>query len=363
MRSNALRSGAAHSGFTLVELMVGMTVGLFVALAAISVFVSTRTLQTVSTADTRMNENARLALDILHVDLRNAGFQGCHQRDALPVDNLLTDSSKLFLGSATNLNVSGVYAVHGTGASFTPALNAVLATAVPPPDPNSDVLSIRVPVEPLALGLSTPMTNSTGTPQVGANTPGNVFRTGDVALIANCKAAAIFQVTSANPDVSGLLSHAVGGVFQPGNASADLMNVFRGDSAVYRLQTRHYYVAPSVARPGTNSLWRYTFPSAAPRAQEVVAGIDRMLVSFGLDTGVATDRDLTVNRYVTADALTTLQWESVLAARIQLLSTTVRDGVTLTPQAASFAGSTVVGTDRRKRTEVTEVVTLRSRAP
>lgn len=362
MKANTLRPGAFAHGFTLVELMVGMTVGLFVALAAISVFVSTRTLQTVSTADTRMNENARLALDILHVDLRNAGFQGCHQRDAL-VDNLLTDSSNLFLGSATNPSVSGVYAVRGTGSAFSPALNAVLAAQVPPPDPNSDVLSIRVPVEPLSLGLSTPMTTSVGTPDVGANTPGNTFQSGDVALIANCKAGTIFQVTSAAPAATGLLAHATGGAFDPGNAGADLKNVYRGDSAVYRLQTRHYYVAPSVARPGTNSLWRYTFPSPAPRAQEVVAGIDRMVISFGLDTGVANDRDLTVNRYVTANALTSVQWESVLAARIQLLSTTVRDGVTLTPQAASFAGSTVAATDRRKRSEVTEVVTLRSRAP
>ncbi len=363
MKAPALGSGNEARGFTLVELMIGMTVGLFVALAAISVFVSTRSLQTVSTADTRMNENARLALDILHVDLRNAGFQGCHQHESLPVDNLLTDSNNLFLGSATNLSVSGVYAVHGTGSGFSPALNGVLAALAKPPDPNSDVLSIRVPVEPLSLGLSTPMTTSTGAPQVGVSTPGNVFQSGDVALIANCKAGAIFQITSATPAATGVLTHATGGGFDPGNAGADLKNVYRGDSAVYRLQTRHYYIADSVATPGTKSLWRYTFPSAAPRAQEVVAGIDRMVISFGLDTGTANDRDLTVNRYVTADALTAVQWESVLAARIQLLSTTVRDGVTLTPQAASFAGSTVAATDRRKRSEVTEVVTLRSRAP
>lgn len=346
---------AARGGFTLVELMVGMAVGLFVALAAISVFVSTRTLQTVSTADTRMNENARLALDMLHVDLRSAGFQGCHQPDAQAVVDLLNPSNYLFLSS-----VSGVYGVHGNGTVFVPALNAVLAAAVPAPDPNSDVLSVRVPVEPLSLGLSAPMTASTGTPQVGANTAGNAFQTGDVAMIANCKTAAMFQVTDASPAVSGSLAHAVGGAFDPGNSAADLATVYRGDAAVYKLQTRHYYVAPSVSRPGTKSLWRYTFPSAAPRAQEVVAGIDRMVISYGVEDAVA---PRSVNHYVTADALAPAQWDGVVAARIQLLTATVRDGVALSPQAASFAGSTVVGTDRRKRTQVTEVVTLRSRVP
>ena len=346
-------------GFTLVELMVGLAVGLFVSLAAISVFVSTRSLQTVSSSETRMNENARLALDILHQDLRSAGFQGCHQRTADPVVSLLVSSGGLFLD--TN---SGLGGAHGDGAAFTPALNATLAAVVPAPDPNSDVLTVRVPVEPMSLGLSVPMTSSSGVPQVGANTAGNTFESGDIALVANCKAAVIFQVTEPNPvKVSGALTHAVAGAFSPSNSTDDLGAVFRGDAAVYRLQTRHYYIAPSVSRPGTRSLWRYTFPTpaAGTPAQEIVAGIDRMVISFGLDNGVLAQR--TVNRYLTADAITVAQWDDVVAARVQLLTATVRDGVTLKPQAASFAGTTVTATDRRMRTQVTEVVTLRNRAP
>ena len=86
-------------------------------------------------------------------------------------------------------------------------------------------------------------------------------------------------------------------------------------------------------------------------------GIDRMVISYGLDKG-----DLTANRYVTADNVGTA-WGGVVAVRLQLLSTTVNDGVTLTPQAASFAGGTVSSTDHRLRNQVTEVVTLRNNAP
>ncbi|MEO6897181.1 MAG: prepilin-type N-terminal cleavage/methylation domain-containing protein, partial [Caldimonas sp.] len=64
-------------GFTLVELMVGMAVGLFVLLVAISIFVSTRMLHSVGAASTRMSENGRLAMDVLQTDLRNASFGGC----------------------------------------------------------------------------------------------------------------------------------------------------------------------------------------------------------------------------------------------------------------------------------------------
>ncbi|MDQ6681262.1 MAG: PilW family protein [Pseudomonadota bacterium] len=341
-------------GFTLVELMVGLTVGLFVAAGAISIFVSTRKLQTVSTAKSRMAENSRLAMELLHKDFRSAGFQGCKPRLQGAPASLLAPGNGIFLDSGS----SGLGGSHGDGTSFTPSLNATLAGLAQAPDVNSDVVSLRVPVEPMSLGLAAPMTSSVGAPTVGANTVGNSIVAGDIVLIANCKAAAMFQVTEANPKATGLLSHAIGGSFVPGNATDDLLQVFRGDSALYRLQTHHYYVAPSAQRPGTSSMWRYTAPNTdgSTNPQEVVQGVERMLVSYGIDKG-----DQTVNRYVTAGGVTS--WNSVVAARIQLLTATVNDGVTIGTQAVSFAGSAVVPTDRRLRSQVTEVVALRNRAP
>ena len=350
MTLRALRS----RGFTLVELMVGLTVGLFVSLAAISVFVSTRKLQTVSSSKSRMGENARLAMELLHRDFRSAGFQGCKPRlEDAPV-SLLAAGNGIFLDSGS----SGLGGSHGDGTTFTPTLNATLAGLAQPPNANSDVVSVRVPVEPMSLGLSAPMTTSTSVPSVGANTAGNAILSGDILLIANCKAAAMFQVTELSPKTTGLLTHAVGGSFDPGNVTADMQQVFRGDSAVYRVRTHHYYIASSVGRPGTSSMWRYTFPNTDGSAnpQEVVQGVERMLVNFGIDKG-----DQTVNMYVNAAGVTS--WNSVVAARIQLLTASVNDGVTLGSQSASFAGATVTPTDRRLRTEVTEVVALRNRAP
>ena len=345
----------AH-GFTLVELMVGLAVGLFVALAAISVFVSTRALQTVSSAQSRMGENARLAMDLLHKDFRSAGFQGCNARLAEPPVSLLNPGDGIFLDAAG----SGLGGSHGGGSAFTPALNATLAALPQPPDTNSDVVAMRVPVEPMSLGLSAPMTSASGVPAVGSNTPGNTIVSGDILLIANCKAGAMFQVTSPSPGTTGVLSHAIGGAFSPGNSTDDFQQVFRGDAAVYRLQTHHYYIAPSVQRAGTRSMWRYIFPNTGGPAnpQEVVQGVDRMLVTYGIDDGTGSQ---TVNRYVDASGVPA--WNSVVAARVQLLTATVKDGVTLHAQAASFAGGTITPTDRRLRAQVTEVITLRSRAP
>ena len=345
---------------TLVELMVGLAVGLFVSLIAIAVFVSTRTINVVSSSGTRMGENSRLAMDVLHEELRSAGFQGCHGRAADPPLSVLNTAAAAdagFLDTGTN----GVAGHRGTGTGFSPALGAALAGLSPAPVNNSDILSVRVPADNLSFGLTLTMPNTSAAPQVGASAVNgrSTFQQGDIALIASCKAGTIFQVTDANPAATGNLAHTVGGGFIPGNASLDLTQRYRGDAAVYRLQTRHYYVAPSQVHPGTNALWRFTVPSPAgdPNPQEVASGIDRLNVVWGVDT----EGDQTVNRYVGADVVT--DWNQVVSARIQMLTATTKDGVAQSAQTVSFAGSDVVATDRRLRTVLTEVVTLRARTP
>jgi len=346
---------AASRGMTLVELMVGMAVGLFVALVAISVFVSTRSLFVVSSSESRMSENARLAMDILHTDLRNAGFPGCKPQWNGPPTSVLNNDNGEFLANGT----SGVNGYHGTGTAFAPALSAALAGVSPPPSNQSDVLSVRVPVDGLSLGLTAPMATTTAAPQVGPNTPGNTIRTGDIVLLASCQAATIFQVTEPDPVATGSLAHAVGSTPAPGNTSTNLQQRFRGDAAVYRLQTRHYYVAPG-SRSGTNSLWRYTSPNAGTtNAEEVASGIDRLVLSYGVDANDTRN----VSRYMSADEVTAAAlWDRVLTARVQMLTATAKDGVSRFNQAVEFDGSPVTRTDRRLRTALTEVVTLRGRA-
>lgn len=352
------------------ELMVGLAVGLFVTTVAISTFVSTRTLNVVNSSSTRMTENARLATEVLRADLRSAGFAGCRtleQRvDAPPVVVL---TAGLDTGFITDGN-SGVRGFSGTGTAHSPALPAAIASArtsvtpnLPAPLLNSDVVSVRVPADSVALGLVSSMGSATANPQIEAALVGNSLAQGDVVLISNCKASAIFQVTSANPSTTGVLAHDTGSL-SPGNVTTDLQHVFRSDASVYRMQTRHYYVAPSVMRPGTNALWRLSVPAPAGGAalpEEVASGVDRLLVSYGVDSDASPD--LNVNQYVSASGVT--DWDRVLSARLQLLVATAE---TQTAQQASrtftfFDGSTQTKTDQRLRTLLTEVVTLRNGAP
>ena len=349
-------------GMTLIELMVGLAVGLFVSLIAIAVFVSTRTLNVVNNSSARMGENARLAMEVLQEDLRHAGFQGCHDVAANPPVSVLNSAAAANAGFL-DTGLTGVAGHRGTGTGFAPGLGPALDALIQKPNKNSDIVTVRVPADNLSLGLTAAMATAAAAPQIGASGAAvGMLRQGDIALVASCKAAAIFQITANPPAATGALEHTAGTSPSPGNAAATLPQRFGSDAAVYRLETRHYYVAASTLHAGSNALWRFRVPcpgcTGTDNPQELAGGVDRLNVLWGIDT----DGDQTVNQYLGADAVTA--WEQVGSARVQMLVATTSNGnVTQGAQTVSFAGATVTPTDRQLRTVLTEVVTLRNRAP
>lgn len=343
-------------GFTLVELMVGMAVGLFVLLVAVSIFVSTRMLHSVGAASTRMSENGRLAMDTLQTDLRNASFLGCRPLLNEPPVSVLNAGNGAFLTTS-----AGLLGFRGTGAGFSPALAGPLAAmpAASGPLTSSDVLIVRVPFDPDGLGIVAAMASTLAAPQVAASAPGNTIAAGDIVLVASCKAAAMFQVTEPNPAATGMLTHGLGGAFVPGNAVADLQQRFRTDATVYKMQTRHYFVAPSALHPGTNSLWRLAVPGPSD-PEEVASGVDRLSITYGIDGGAAAGQQ-NVDHYAAADGVTA--WDKVVSVRLQMLIATAKDNVSQSHQSVDFAGATITAGDRRLRSVLSELVTVRNGAP
>ena len=63
-----------HKGFSLVELMVALTLGIFLIGGVILMYLSGKSTSTDSEALSRIQENVRFATDYLVRDLRNAGF-------------------------------------------------------------------------------------------------------------------------------------------------------------------------------------------------------------------------------------------------------------------------------------------------
>src|SRR3546814_14167941 len=68
---------AAQRGFTLIELMVAMVLGLLVVAAAGSLFMSSRKVYGTTASINRIQENQRIAFEILARAVREAGGHPC----------------------------------------------------------------------------------------------------------------------------------------------------------------------------------------------------------------------------------------------------------------------------------------------
>jgi type IV pilus assembly protein PilW len=336
-------------GMGLVELLVWMAISLLIISVIGVVYANTKQLTRVNDNVSRLQENGRFVVYLLDRDIRMAGFRGCNGNDAsIPYLSVLNSVAYPY---QFNIAIAGY---HGTGGAWAPTLPTDISALTPAPLVGTDVVTVRF-IDGTGVPLTAAMSNSSDDIQVAA---GSTLTTGDVLLIADCSTYAIFNASDFNLG-NGKLKHDTGGGTSPGNTTKDLGNTFHTDASVYRLVTRTYYVAPSARKPGTNALWSNSVPVYNGQAQpeEMVEGVDGLALSFGEDL----DGDRAANRYVTANAVGT--WNNVVSVKAQLLMATIRDNTTTAPQVYTFNGVSTTPTDKRLRSVLSSVVTVRNRVP
>lgn len=114
----------SQRGLSLVELMVALTIGLFLMSAVGIIYVNTATSSRGSTLESQMNEDASLALDLLQQQIRLAGFS-----------NVNNSGTRLFTGRAV-LGCDGGFTNNAGGTAFE-ALACNTATT------GSDAIAVR----------------------------------------------------------------------------------------------------------------------------------------------------------------------------------------------------------------------------
>ncbi|MNM40269.1 hypothetical protein D3C81_510690 [compost metagenome] len=112
MKSNM---GARQRGFTLIELMVALLLGLLVVAAAGSIFMSNRRVYGASEAVNRIQENQRAAFELIARDIREAGMNPCSRFNAAnPITVQITAPDSQFWGRFAN----GVFGGTAGGRDF-----------------------------------------------------------------------------------------------------------------------------------------------------------------------------------------------------------------------------------------------------
>ena len=317
-------------GFSLVELLVAMVVGLIIVSGAFSLHSGSRKIQVKSEEQMDMVADARFAIEMIAYDLRHAGMWGGTNKDGL-IACKSTDTACVTPLTAVNDCAVGVgdpvWAYDLSRPVFaTNASNPYSATCIPTSEKylaGTDVLEIRYADS-----------NITET----AN-----LRGGQAYVRSNFLNGKVF-VGSTQPELDGYETSSL--------------------TANHELHAYAYYISDYTDADGDNipSLRRVALVnSPSVQNQVLVSGVVDLQVQFGVDT----TGDGIVNRYDNPDVITTdNNWNNVYAAKIWLLLRTdkIQRGVN-TAKSFEIAGApavTIGGQDDYRYFMVSSVVSMRN---
>ena len=366
-------------GFSLVELMVALALGLLLSVAMAYVYISSKTAFSRQQQLGSLQQSVRIAFEFLSNDTRMVGHMGCYT--GLPTVATTEFNTALAATSVASnyaLGIEGYEFTNATANAYTLGSNApadvsaagswqtnvaanaintipvaAIAGAGNGLTPGSDVLVIRTvagrPVR-LAANANTGANQSNFNIETLATSSGTCFDgtpkvsgfcANSHGLIASCTRARVFQVANiaagASPAPSTLTLTASmlnDPVYEPAKAE------------VFPLQTIVYYVKRSSSGT-TTSLYRRIFDgnNAAGLEQELIEGVENLQLRYGVDT-TAPDPDGVVDIYVpargplgtAADSVT--DWSRVVAVRMGLL---IRTTAQVEPDLAVAATGVVNG--------------------
>lgn len=305
---NATAGGFTRErGLTLIEMMVALALSLFLLAGITYVVVNSNKNYNTTDSLSRLQENARFAMEFLARDLRRTGYVGC-ANEVTSVHSTLNDGA---MGpSFTVIPIDGVDNLGTNSAWAGSGDNVVLANA---PIPGSDAIRGRYADLSNPITIVKEMPNESAVLFVNA---GHGLKTGDIIALTDCDSTDIMQLT--NVDESGAASsgqdnlvHNAGGTQAPGNSTQKLSKMYGEGATVMKFESFAYYV-------GTNANGRRAlFRETASGTQELVEGVESMQIVYGV-----ADSNRAPARYGVADA--TLPWSNgVVSVRIGLLMSTV----------------------------------------
>ena len=294
-------------GFSLIELMVAMTIGLMLLGGAASLFISNKRIYREQEELSRLQENGRFALEMLIGDIRMTGYVGCHDELGRLVNQVSTVPTQLM--SYSQRVEGSESAANWLPGSSAESVASMLAS--------TDGITVRY-LDPTDIRLTTAMSPSAlGADLDVASDSGadvdTIVSSATQLAIADCSTSDVFTAGDVTADS---IPHA-----------AALSKAYGVGAQIMRFVARRYYI-----RNGTNgpALWMSEWnrdpngdsstADAGVIDRELIEGVESMQVLYGVDDG---DADTEPNSYVDAAGADAAGWVNVVSVRISLLMRTV----------------------------------------
>jgi type IV pilus assembly protein PilW len=362
-------------GFSLVELMVAVTLALIVTGGVVSVFIGARSAFQSTSGVAVVSDNGRFALGFLEGAVRNAGNMACGA-PIRTIINVNAEATPLYYSpgpgplllfqpmsgfeaggtgsgaSYTASTASGVLGNWNPPSGWTSGLDAAFSSLAILPVKNNDILVVRSSSQ----GAQPAYVTAAAANTLTVNSVPASWAAPQLAVVSDCVKSLIFQISS----IAGTtITHASGGA--PGNLTSAFPATitFAAGSQVTPFVATAYYIG--VGQDGEGALWSANVaPNNTLVAAELVPDIEAMQILYGVDT----NGSQTVSQYVTADQVA--DFTSVMSVQIALLAAGPIGSATKPPAAKTYnlLGTTVTAPiDTRFRQVFNVTIAARNSLP
>ncbi|MBF0214192.1 MAG: PilW family protein [Magnetococcales bacterium] len=343
-------------GYSLLEILIALGIGLLVITGMLKILSGTNQTYRLNSNLSRIQENARFAIELLTRESRMAGYWGCTS-DVAPHNALVTPNSYSW---AFNDRIRGFdNSDHASWpATFqSAALPGTDALVISGIDATAHTVEYHLPCDSrFKIAQSHDLASN------------------EVAFVTDCVQGAIFQITAASTS-DRTLTHDSGtgtiGNSTPcldgncGGACATSWYAYPPGSLLARIRAMAFFIGTG-ANGEPALFWELLNRGATTTRAELVNGVENLQILYGRDT----DADRVANQYLTASAVEAAgAWGEIVQLRIALLLRSV-DNVRSAPDTNTYTlaetpvaatGTTVTHpADYRLRKMATTTIQLRN---
>lgn len=305
----------SERGFSLIELMIAMTIGLVILAAVVQIFIRSHATSQLDEGMSRIQESARFAMDFLSKDIRMAGYMGCNSA-LFGVKNAAGDDvvkNNVDPPSASNTFSPG--GMQGFRHACTTCTGGLADWDPPLPGaffvanevrPGSDVVLINRGSE-----LSTTLTGSLSAPNANiqiteiAGVELNIAAD-DILMLSDCTGADIFMATNiSHPGGADkfTIAHSSAGNTSP----PQLSKAYEKDARLMKLVSRVYYVGGTADKPGL--YFKEVGTGGVVTSGQLVSDVESMKILYGLATTTTSPA-----KYVVPASIA--DWTKVVSVRL-----------------------------------------------